>query len=128
MFRDTWDKRYVSWMPRLPWMPRLLSHHSNHHITPSHHLGVSGVTTAGQRSCTSLISRAFPHLWPRGAEISFCHAMNLLLNYSIPGVQAACRRLFTLLFGPEVSPDSRPWHLYRPWEGRFDRFLSNISI
>jgi hypothetical protein len=29
-----------------------------------------------QCSCTSPISRAFPDLWPRGPEISFCHTID----------------------------------------------------
>jgi hypothetical protein len=33
-------------------------------------------TPAGQHSCTSLISRAFPFLWPSRPEISFCHTIN----------------------------------------------------
>jgi hypothetical protein len=40
----------------------------------------------GQCSCTSLISRAFPDLWPRGPEISFCHTIDhcrTILYYSI---------------------------------------------
>jgi hypothetical protein len=29
-------------------------------------------------SCTSLISREFPDLWPRGSEISFCHTIHIV--------------------------------------------------
>src|SRR5277367_6389740 len=94
-------------MPRLLWMLRLLSHHPNHHISPSHHLGVAGVTTAGQFSCTSLISRAFPHLWPRGSEISFCLTIDhcrTILYHTVLSLDLAPRRrycrLFTLLFEP----------------------------
>jgi hypothetical protein len=35
-------------------------------------VGKAGATAAGQLSCHSLISRAFPDPWPRGPEISFC--------------------------------------------------------
>jgi hypothetical protein len=42
----------------------------------AHHRGADGATVAGQCSCTSLISRAFPDLWPRGLEISFCHTID----------------------------------------------------
>src|SRR5277367_7113730 len=53
----------------------------------AHHRGADGATVAGQCSCTSLISRAFPDLWPRGAEISFCHTIDhcrTILYYSVP--------------------------------------------
>jgi hypothetical protein len=33
-----------------------------------HHRGTDGTTVAGQCSCTSLISRAFPDLWPKGGR------------------------------------------------------------
>jgi hypothetical protein len=64
-------------------MLRLLSHYPNHYITPLHHFKIAGVTTAGQRSCTSLISKAFPDLWPRGAEISFCLIIDHIELFSI---------------------------------------------
>jgi hypothetical protein len=60
--------------------------------------GAAGANMAGQYSCTSLISRAFPDLWPRGPEISFCHTIDhcrTILYY----FTAYCR-LFTLLFRP----------------------------
>src|SRR5271170_660088 len=82
-----------------------------------HHRGADGATTAGQCSCTSLISRAFPHLWPRGAEISFCHTIDhcrTILYYTVLFQDLAHRRrycrLFTLLLSPAASPGSRSWH------------------
>src|SRR5271170_2297037 len=73
----------------------------------AHHRGADGATVAGQCSCTSLISRAFPDLWPRGTEISFCHTIDhcrTILYYSVLFQDLASRRryckLFTLLFGP----------------------------
>jgi hypothetical protein len=76
----------------------------------AHHRGAAGATAAGQCSCTSLISRAFPHLWPRGPEISFCHTIDYcrtILYYSIlfvlylgPAPRRRYCRLFTLLFRP----------------------------
>jgi hypothetical protein len=73
-------------------------------------VGKAGATAAGQCSCHSLISRAFPDLWPRGTEISFCRTIDhcrTILYYSVLLVlyldlaprRRYCR-LFTLLFGP----------------------------
>src|SRR5271170_5587534 len=69
--------------------------------------GADVATIAGQYSCTSLISRAFPHLWPRGAEISFCLTIDhcrTILYYTVQLLDLALRRrycrLFTLLFRP----------------------------
>jgi hypothetical protein len=48
-----------------------------------------------QCSCTSPISRAFPDLWPRGPEISFCHTIDhcrTILYYSILFQDLASRR------------------------------------
>jgi hypothetical protein len=77
----------------------------SHHPITSYHL--AGVTTAGQRSCTSLISRAFPDLWPGGAEISFCltiYHCRTILYYTVLYQDSASKRrycrLFTLLFRP----------------------------
>src|SRR5271156_4151633 len=54
-----------------------------------------------------LVSRAFPHLWPRGAEISFCLTIDhcrTILYYIVLLLDLAPRRrycrLFTLLFRP----------------------------
>jgi hypothetical protein len=76
----------------------------------AHHRGAAGATAAGQCSCTSLISRAFPDLWPPRPEISFCHTIDhcrTILYYSVlfvPYLDLAPRRrycrLFTLLFRP----------------------------
>jgi hypothetical protein len=55
-------------------------------LGPAHPRGAAGANMAGQCSCTSLISRAFPDLWPRGPEISFCHTIDhcrTILYYSI---------------------------------------------
>jgi hypothetical protein len=61
-------------------------------------------TPAGQPSCTSLISRAFPALWPGGPEISFCHTIDhceAILNYPKDlGLRRRHCRLFTLPYGP----------------------------
>src|SRR5271163_3800147 len=72
-----------------------------------HPRGADVATIAGQYSCTSLISRAFPHLWPRGAEISFCLTIDhcrTILYYTVLLLDLALRRrycrLFTLLFRP----------------------------
>jgi hypothetical protein len=72
-----------------------------------HPRGADGATIAGRCSCTSLISRAFPHLWPRGAEISFCLTIDhcrTILYYTVLYRDLAPRRrycrLFTLLFRP----------------------------
>src|SRR5271168_2286203 len=59
-----------------------------------------GATVAGQCSCTSLISRAFPHLWPRGAEISFCLTIDhcrTILYYIVLLLDLAPRRRYCRL-------------------------------
>src|SRR5271170_8521540 len=93
-------------------------HECQDHLSNSggavHHRGADGATVAGQCSCTSLISRAFPHLWPRGAEISFCHTIDhcrTILYYTVLFLDLAPRqrycRLFTLLFEPGGLPGSQ---------------------
>ena len=82
------------------------------------------LVTAGQCSCTSLISRAFPHLWPRGAEISFCLTIDhcrTILYYSVLFLDLAPRRrycrLFTLLFEPDGLTGSQTLTQWR--EGHY---------
>src|SRR5271168_4049920 len=77
----------------------------------AHHRGADSATAAGQCSCTSLISRASPDLWPRGAEISFCHTIDhcrTILYYTVLYLDLAPRRrycrLFTLLYRPRRPP------------------------
>jgi hypothetical protein len=77
------------------------------------HRGADGATVAGQCSCTSLISRAFPDLWPRGQRL-FCHTIDhcrTILYYSVLYQDLASRqrycRLFTLLFGPGGLTESQ---------------------
>jgi hypothetical protein len=94
-------------MPRPLWMLRLLSYHPNYHITPLYHFGVVGVTTAGQRSCTSLINKVFPDLWPKGAEINFCLIIDhcrTILYYIILCQDLAFRRRYCRLFIPLFRP------------------------
>jgi len=93
-----------------------------------HPRGADVATIAGQYSCTSLISRAFPHLWPRGAEISFCLTIDhcrTILYYTVLLLDLALRRrycrLFTLLFRPgsltglQTLTDTKPlWMAPRP--------------
>jgi hypothetical protein len=69
-----------------------------------------GAPAAGQCSCPSL-SRASPDLWPRGAEISFCHTIDhcrTILYYTVLYLDLAPRRrycrLFTLLYRPRQPP------------------------
>jgi hypothetical protein len=79
-----------------------------------HHRGADGATAAGQCSCPSLISRASPDLWPRGAEISFCHTIDhckTTLYYTVLYLDLAPRRrycgLFTLLYRPGSLPGAQ---------------------
>jgi hypothetical protein len=63
----------------------------------AHHPGADGATVVGQCSYTSLITRAFPYLWLRGPEISFCHIINyyrVSLYYKI---------LYYIIFRPSTQ-------------------------
>ena len=78
------------------------------------HRGADGATMVGLHSYSSLISRAFPDLWPRGAEISSCLTIDhcrTILYYIVLYLDLALRRrycrLFTLLLSPAASPGSR---------------------
>jgi hypothetical protein len=69
---------------------------------------------SGQCSCPSLISRASPDLWPRGAEISFCYTIDhcrTILYYTVLYLDLAPRRrycrLFTLLYRPGSLPGAQ---------------------
>ena len=73
----------------------------------AHNRGADGATVAGQCSCTSLISRALPDLWPGGTVTSFSHTIDrcrTILYYTVVSQDLAPRRrycrLFTLPFGP----------------------------
>jgi len=65
----------------------------------------------GSAAAFPLISRASPDLWPRGAEISFCHTIDhcrTILYYTVLYLDLAPRRrycrLFTLLYRPRQPP------------------------
>jgi hypothetical protein len=95
-------------------------------LGPAHPRGAAGANMAGQYSCTSLISRAFPDLWPRGPEISFCHIIDhcrTILYY----FTAYCR-LFTLLFRPGGLTGSQTLTARDPDSERRSNTSSPVSL